>query len=502
MPSILRILVLTVVLAACSSPATPVPQLTPTDIATAEAAQPQPAATPQTYLWRGIPLTVPELPSSPASAAVLSIGPRSALTLDAVEALAAQFGMQGDAYELAGAIVVRDGAQHLMLNRDGYFEYYPVYGDLLQNSPLPTQGDAKIAIDTFLNAHGFDFDYQLDLAQGYNAWAALPVLEGGLPLRYEHFSANGLLFNFVGGEISYVSGSLAAAEPVGEFEIISASDALQRVLDGSYAGMVEGMHSVNGAPGPWLAWQRSYPLDATITRHGWLTSLPALTEADPLVTLDTARVIGNTANIPSGQQPVFITATGSYHQNGDELVFDLQSWQPYSGYQEGQLGTLTNGIEGVLLELPDNTSLRIPDAPADLEFPIENIYVIGVTQGDTFEWSSMDLRAGNGFGGGGGGGGSLYPLNLSGTPMPFVMPTAQPTVQPQATEFTAAIEQVELVYFALNPRANDADVEPGYAQPMWRFSGHYSDGSEFEIFVQALRPEFLSPDLHMLEGPG
>jgi hypothetical protein len=32
--------------------------------------------------------------------------------------------------------------------------------------------------------------------------------------------------------------------------------------------------------------------------------------------------------------------------------------------------------------------------------------------------------------------------------------------------------------------------------------GHYSSGDEFEIMVQALQPEFLSPEIMPIEPPG
>jgi hypothetical protein len=55
------------------------------------------------------------------------------------------------------------------------------------------------------------------------------------------------------------------------------------------------------------------------------------------------------------------------------------------------------------------------------------------------------------------------------------------------------IEKIELAYFAHDQRWQN--YEPAYLQPVWRFSGHYEDGSEFEILVQALKPEFLLPEL-------
>jgi len=63
---------------------------------------------------------------------------------------------------------------------------------------------------------------------------------------------------------------------------------------------------------------------------------------------------------------------------------------------------------------------------------------------------------------------------------------------------------VELVYYAPDPRTRRQDVgsDAIYLQPAWRFYGHYSDGSEAEFLVQALRQEFLLPELEPYTGPG
>lgn len=55
------------------------------------------------------------------------------------------------------------------------------------------------------------------------------------------------------------------------------------------------------------------------------------------------------------------------------------------------------------------------------------------------------------------------------------------------------IDQVELVYYTADPRyaAAEAVGSPAYAQPAWRFSGRFEDGSTFVILVQALRSEYL-----------
>jgi hypothetical protein len=69
---------------------------------------------------------------------------------------------------------------------------------------------------------------------------------------------------------------------------------------------------------------------------------------------------------------------------------------------------------------------------------------------------------------------------------------------------SATIEKVELMYFVTNQRwqVDHLDDGPQYIQPAWRFYGHYSDGNEFEILVQALKQEFLLPELAPYILPG
>jgi LysM repeat protein len=69
---------------------------------------------------------------------------------------------------------------------------------------------------------------------------------------------------------------------------------------------------------------------------------------------------------------------------------------------------------------------------------------------------------------------------------------------------TATIERVDLVYHVRYPPYAMVDPAAGmqYLQPAWRFYGRYSDGSEFEILVQALKQDFLLPELAPYTPPG
>jgi LysM repeat protein len=66
------------------------------------------------------------------------------------------------------------------------------------------------------------------------------------------------------------------------------------------------------------------------------------------------------------------------------------------------------------------------------------------------------------------------------------------------------IEKVELVYYVPDPTYASQASNPGphTVQPAWRFYGHYADGSQVSFLVQALKQEFLLPELEPYTGPG
>lgn len=69
---------------------------------------------------------------------------------------------------------------------------------------------------------------------------------------------------------------------------------------------------------------------------------------------------------------------------------------------------------------------------------------------------------------------------------------------------TLTIERVELVHFTSDQRyaVAEPNAGPAYFQPVWRFYGHYSNGDEFEMLIQALRNEYLLPETEPGMQPG
>ncbi len=95
-------------------------------------------------------------------------------------------------------------------------------------------------------------------------------------------------------------------------------------------------------------------------------------------------------------------------------------------------------------------------------------------------------------------GGGLSQDPATGEPFEYVLNADKPIEMeetPQSGAYTATIEKVDLVYYTPNPRYNDIYpyTEPPYIQPVWRFSGHYSNGDGFEILMQAVEDKYLLP---------
>ncbi|GAB4456780.1 MAG: hypothetical protein OHK0041_21640 [Anaerolineales bacterium] len=373
-----------------------------------------------------------ELPAAPTEASLYTYQPEQSATLESARALALQFGMNGAVYRVPGEtaspydrdFLIVDGEQWLHVRSDQYFQYYPDYPRFvsLVNGAQPP-ANAEALIEDFLQSHGFDFPHRIQTSEVYGGYLAAPLTPDGHILCYEHFKCAGLHFQLDEQGILYVDGILPKYAPLGQYAIISAEEAFQTILESNGdAGMMEGMTSFSP---PIQTWVRARPLDTTLTFYGYLGSVPSAEGGAPLVTLDGIRVTGNTENVPPEYGNTFVEATGQFHEENGVKTFALETWKIYDGYEDGLLGAISQQNGQVILNTPENEIFVLPDVPADLPLPLDNAFVIGVRQGDTFEWKSIDLRNVQGGGGGGGGGLGFYKLNLTGTPVPFSTPAPQ-----------------------------------------------------------------------------
>ncbi|MFZ5819880.1 MAG: hypothetical protein ACOYYJ_08255, partial [Chloroflexota bacterium] len=228
--------------------------------------EPAPAPTDSAYDWHGTPLTLQAgLPDGPAQAFVYDYQPEERATLESARALAEQFGLDGAIYQSPGEtpnttdFLIVDGNQRLLVRSDQYFQYYPDYPRYTAtiNGGTPP-ADTEVVIDAFLKSHGFDFTYQLLPSELYGGILAAPLTPGD-PLCYEHFKCAGLRFTLDEQGILSVDGALPKYAALGQYEIISAEEAFQQILEANGgAGMLEGMTSPSG---PIQTWLRPHPLD-------------------------------------------------------------------------------------------------------------------------------------------------------------------------------------------------------------------------------------------------
>jgi LysM repeat protein len=398
---------------------------------------PSPTPTPEgdAYNWNGTTLYLnAPLPEQPAKAGVYLTQAEGPATLESARALANQFGMQGQIYETEGEVAgttnlaVVDGRQRLYVRSDRYFTYYADYTASTLGNTTMDNSNAEALIDAFIKSHGFDFAYRIERSELYGAYIAVPLAADGLALHLDYFKANGLLFRLNDTGIIQVEASLMKYEQVDTYGLRTAQQAFDQLLDPDTAsvGVIMGMHSVSAPPETWV---RVRPQDQTVTIYGWMKSIKSAEGGAALVTLDGYTITGDLAGIPEAMPNTFVEATGKLHTESNMATFELESWKPYDGYEDGLEGTLQRQGDQVLLTTLENETFTLPDVPADLSLPTGTVFVVGVKRGDVFEWKSFDLRLSQGGGGGGGGGTGIHKLNLTGTPMP--LPTPEPVTSPQ-----------------------------------------------------------------------
>ena len=187
-----------------------------------------------------------------------------------------------------------------------------------------------------------------------------------------------------------------------------------------------------------------------------------------------------------------------------EIPFPNLDFQLMEGTQRmtqlnGQQITLFTASEGITYA--QITSIGIPDSTIlGLEGNDVILEVLAVP-GETFGgYPALRVFSGE----------TVNPMENQSTELTIT--ANQPHVMDEApgmeeyTPTSATIEKVELVYYGPDPlygnQNGNADGTPQYIQPAWRFYGHYSNGDEFEFLVQALKQEFLLPELAPYRRPG
>jgi LysM repeat protein len=429
--------------AAQNTPVNPkLPTLTPAPDNTLENT---PAPEGESFDFRGAKLYMSApMPNSPAQASVYQLLDPEPASAEYAQALAKQFGIDGDVYLTQGqlpntqAFMVTDGKQQLVVNSETNYTYI---SDLVANSQSGYNGfkndNAEGVIRDYLSSHGFDFHYVLDTSGLFGGYVLTQLAPDGIPMEYEYFSQPVMRITFnQDGSVLSVNASLMKYDstPLGTFGIISADDALKILLDDSRpAGKIESAHG-SADPNAVLPqnWYYPYPDNETVNFYGNISvNQPVDASKSAMIFIDNVPLIGNTSGMDSLENYSYVEATGQFVVENGIRKFNVESWDKNiqqafvtgSAHREGDNVVITNedgsGGEYILIDPPS-------DLPLDTKFPDSQLSANGVIVDGKFYWTSIQFIAdtSNMGGGGGGGGYGFYQLNLSGTPIPF--PTATP----------------------------------------------------------------------------
>jgi hypothetical protein len=486
----------------------------------------------QVYEWNGqsvyLNAALPE--ASPEMKIYLAQDEVSASIQD-VQTLAEKFGMQGEIYEVQGEIpdttdyLMVDGNQQLRVRSDRYFTYYPNYAESMYAFDTKENPNAEALIAEFMQAYGFDMNYKLERSAYFGGYFAIPLTPDGFIIRHEHFTVNGFIFEFNENGIVRARSSLLKYDEVETVEIISAEEALNKLLvdTGLSYGVLSGMHSAAKETSSWI---RTRPLDQTFTYYAILQSTgKSITGGAPLVTLDGYTVTGNVQDISENMPNTFVEAHGQFHESNGIRTFELESWSDYTGYEEGYVGTILQEGNQTFFLSAEGNKLKIEDLPADLPLPAENIFTTGVTHDGEFDWKSIDDRATSGGGGGGGGSSGFYQLNLSGTPMPLptTMPLQTPTLDDthrferqrgiprimiftqadgsQHTEYRFSSNDPEYPYVLLE--GENLEVLQDYNNrpvEIWGVVDHFAEDGNIVVKVERFEIPFPDLEFQILKG--
>jgi hypothetical protein len=404
-------------------------------------------ATPTTedggYPFRGgkLYLTQP-LPTSPAQANVYSLKPPQAITADEARALAERFGIQGEVYESTGMLpnaknyMITDGKQQLEIVSNRYFTYTADIMKYMRTNTTATDPNAEAIIMDFLKVHGFDAPFSLSNSELYGAYTLRQISPDGLPMQYEFYSPPVMQVQLdENGEVLVLRASPIEYDPnpLGAYGIITAEEALQKLLDDNVtAGKIESVHAGGGVSPQ--TWYREYPEKQTITLRGYITvKHPIDPGKPPLILMDGATmIIGNTSGMEKLEDNAFTQATGQYIVEDEIRKFEVQSWEA-KGQQDYVMGSLRRDGDQIIIVSDDGTNeYPLIDPPADVPLntksPESQLAIGGTIIAGKMDWTFIQYFAdASQMGGGGGGGGmGFYQLNLSGTPIPIPTPTMVP----------------------------------------------------------------------------
>lgn len=381
------------------------------------------------------------LPESPATTNIYTFIEDQPATAEQARALADQFNLQGELYTTVQpqfpdktGYVISDGKRMLTVYTANYFTYTADVQTVSRSFYGSPNDNYETIIKDFLETYGFNFPYKFADSGEYGIYAIHQLSPDGLPLLLDTYAMQLTRITLdENGEVANAEFNLINYDPtpLGNYGIISAEEALDVVLaDSTQVGTMESGYMTSGEPPQ--QWYREYPNDQQVTISASVTTYDAAqTGESPLVFLDGIQAIGDTSGLETLNDYAFVQATGQFVVEGDVRKFNVEQVNT-DVFQTSVTGSLRQEGDEIIFTVDtidgDGSELIVLEPPSDLPLDTDPaksyLNLNGVAVDGTLDWSSVTYYADTtGLGGGGGGGGmGFYPLNLSGTPIPFPTP--------------------------------------------------------------------------------
>lgn len=352
------------------------------------------------------------------------------LTPENALAAAAQLGLEGNVYAQPGEgmedslYVVSDGfGLARFIHFPDQFLYFsdnsnqiPLHGE------LPPFEQQVSAAETFLKEHGLlEGTYRVEPLEGERGGLRFERLLDGLPVIYGIGVNRSLIeWNRVivspSGQVAQVVHSQPVFEPQGQFPILSAQLAWERLSSENALQRLSYAVLDPQIPDSLQTWWRDYPLNQPLDLYGYPDVMtPAGGDPTPLVLFNNYPTSGYTTGMQPGQ---FLHVWGQLVPDpAGRPVLQVDGWDLSELEDQVPEGTvrLTSAGEWIL-ESSDGSQFKLVDLPQDLPDGA-HIQVRGVLQDGVLEWSWINtgelsmpygfyLSCGGGGGGGGGGDGT------------------------------------------------------------------------------------------------
>ena len=375
------------------------------------------------------------LPSSPDQLNVYRMVLGEALTPENALAQAEAMGIHGRVFSQASEgmgnslYAVSDGySLARFLNFPTQFLFWPGTAGLAsQHGELPPLEQLAAPAESFLKEHGLlDEAYRVEPLEGERGGVNFVRLLDGLPV-ISGIGVNRSLIEYnrvivdPQGQVLEVTHSQPGFEPQGQFPILSAGQAWERLSQDNALQRLRYAVLDPQIPDSLQTWLRQLPLNQPLDLYGYTDLMtPATGDPTPLVMFQNVLARGAIAGMLPGN---FLHVRGqlSEDENGRQ-VLQVDSWKASELEDTTVEGVLTrSGADQGQLASDDGRNFTLNELPPDMSDGAR-IEARGVVVGGVLDWwvinsGGVSLPYGTALscmGGGGGGSGSGLPLSSFG----------------------------------------------------------------------------------------